>query len=73
MEPDKDGLRYRYGRHSLLEQRVLSTMLKAMPESIRQDVWNHRTMSGTSVLFKALWIRCSQVPPWISPQCCRSL
>ena len=54
MEPDKDGLKYRYGRYSLLEQRVLSMMLKAMPESIRQDVLNHRTMSCTAVLFKAL-------------------
>ena len=54
MEPDKDGLRYRFGRYSLLEQRVLYLLLKAMPEVIRQDVLNHRAMSCTSVLFKAL-------------------
>ena len=54
MEPDKEGLKYRYGKYSLLEQRVLSMMLKAMPETIRQDVLNHRTMSCTAVMFKAL-------------------
>ena len=54
MEPDKDGLRYRHGKYTLLEQRVLSLLLKAMPEAIRQDVLNHRAMSSTAVIFKAL-------------------
>ena len=54
MEPDKDGLQYRHGKYSLLEQRVLYLLMKAMPEVIRQDVLNHRSMSCTAVLFKAL-------------------
>ena len=54
MEPDKDGLKYRYERYNLPEQRVLSLLLKAMPEAIRQVVLNHRAMSCTAVVFKAL-------------------
>ena len=54
MEPDKEGRRYRTGKFSLLEQRVLSILLVALPESVRQDVLNSKAMSCTAVIFKTL-------------------
>ena len=54
MEPGKEGKRYRTGKFSLLEQRVLSLLLVALPESVRQDVLNSKAMSCTAVLLKTL-------------------
>ena len=54
MEPDKEGLKYRVGKYSLLEQRVLSLLLSAIPDVVRQDVLNSRAMSCTAVMFKTL-------------------
>ena len=52
MGPDKEELQYRTGKYSLLEQRVLSLLLAAIPEVVRQDVLNSRAMSCTAVMFK---------------------
>ena len=54
MEPDREGKRYRTGKFSLLEPRALSLLLVALPESVRQDVLNSKSMSCTAVLFKTL-------------------
>ena len=51
--PDSDGEEYRCGKYSLLEQRVVTMVLKSFPEVIKQEALNARTVSTTALLFRA--------------------
>ena len=53
MVPDSEGKEYRCGKYSLLEQRVVTMVLKAFPEAIKQEALNARTVSTTALLFRA--------------------
>ena len=52
--PDKDATKYRYGRYALLEQRVVSMLLKVLPDVIKQEAIATRSMSTTALLFRML-------------------
>ena len=53
MVPDSEGKEYRCGKCSLLEQRIVTMVLKAFPEAIKQEALNARTVSTTALLFRA--------------------
>ena len=53
LAPDSDGEEYRYGKYSLLEQWVVTMVLKSFPEVIEQEALNVRTVSATALLFRA--------------------
>ena len=52
--PDPHGERFRKGRFSLLEQRVVIMLLKALPEGVKSDAIAARNVSAAALLFRAL-------------------